>query len=307
MTHAIKPSHASNKSGTPRPLWKGRMRVLARTAVTSIALLTAVVGHAETASGELRVFGAGSLKAALSAVMADYTQSAPQVKIAAQWGPAGALREKLETGTAFDLYASAALGHAVTLERKGISGPAVVFARNTLCAVTPSGFALNTDNFAKKLLEPETRIATSTPKADPGGDYTWQMFERIDAVQPGAFKTLSTKAQQLYGSGVGTAPARLTDFLDSGRADLLMVYCTSARAMTAGSPAYRVVTLPAELQVGADYALTVARKAHPQASNLALYILSPAGQQRLAEFGFQPVTLPAGNAAAASASSSRPQ
>lgn len=285
------------------PLSKGPFQAFFRGFVASIALASAVGAHAETSTDELRVFAAGSLKAALGAVMADYAKAVPQLHIAAQWGPAGALREKLETGTPFDLYASAALGHALTLERAGISGPSVVFTRNTLCAVTPTGFPLSQDNFAKKLLEPGTRIATSTPKADPGGDYTWQMFQQIDAICPGAFKTLSTKAQQLYGSGVGTAPARLTDFLDSGQADLLMVYCTSAHGLTAGSSAYRVVSLPPNLQIGADYALTVARTANPRASDLALYILSPAGQRRLSEFGFQPVALPAGEKTAPLSSS----
>lgn len=290
------------KTGQHLAARKQPMAPLARLALACVAVVSAVSAHAETAPETLKVFGAGSLKAALGAVMADYSKTAPPTPIEAQWGPAGALREKLEKGTPFDLFASAALGHAQTLERAGISGPAVVFTRNTLCAVTPAAFPLNQDNFTQKLLEPSTRIATSTPKADPGGDYTWLMFQRIDAMQPGAFQTLSSKAQQLYGSGIGTGPAKLTDFLDAGRADLLMVYCSSARALVAGSSAYRVVNLPPSIQIGADYALTVAKTAHPQAAQLALYMLSPAGQARLAEFGFQPVALPASEVATSSTS-----
>lgn len=304
MVAIVKLLIRGNESRLQMPPSRGPLQAFVRTIVALIAFASAVGGHAETTSDELRVFAAGSLKAALGAVMADYSKAAPKVHIAAQWGPAGALREKLEKGAPFDLYASAALGHALTLEHAGISGPSVVFARNTLCAVTPTGFPLSPDNFAEKLLEPGTRIATSTPKADPGGDYTWQMFQQIDATSPGAFDTLSAKAQQLYGSGVGAAHARLTDFLDSEQADLLMVYCTSALGLVAGSSSYRVVNLPPKLQIGADYALTVARTANPRASDLALYILSPAGQRRLAEFGFTPIALPVGENAAAP---SRPQ
>lgn len=101
---------------------------------------------------------------------------------------------------------------------------------------------------------------------------------------------------------IGTGPAKLTDFLDSGQADLLMVYCSSARAMVVGSSAYRMVNLPPSIQISADYALTVAKTAHPQAAQLALYMLSPAGQARLAEFGFQPVALPASEAPPSSTS-----
>lgn len=279
---------------TPASSWR---RVLA-----SLCLALAGLGSAPTTSAAeppLRIYAAGSLKAALSAVVEEFARLSPGAPITVEWGPAGVLRERLEQGEAFDIFASAALGHAEALARSGRSGPAVIFARNSLCAVTTPEFPLSTANFEDTLLAPATRIGTSTPKADPSGDYTWEMFRRIDTHRPGAFATLSGKALQLYGSGkAGNPPAGvpagpLTDFLDGKVADLLLVYCTSAHSLTAkpgkSGQTYRAVTLPEAIQVGAEYGVTVARGAPARAHDLTLYLLSPAGQKRLAAHGFTPV------------------
>jgi ABC-type molybdate transport system substrate-binding protein len=90
------------------------------------------------------------------------------------------------------------------LTDKTISGPSVLFARNALCAITPTASTVTTDTLVEFLLKPETRLATSTPKADPGGDYTWRLFELNDRYRPGAFAALAGKAQQLFGGATTT-------------------------------------------------------------------------------------------------------
>ena len=52
----------------------------------------------------------------------------------------------------------------------------VMFTRNALCAFASPSAALTTANFIDRLLDPAVKLGTSTPKADPGGDYTWLMF-----------------------------------------------------------------------------------------------------------------------------------
>lgn len=58
---------------------------------------------------------------------------------------------------------------------------------------------MTTDNLLATLLQPGVRVGTSTPKADPSGDYAWAMFRRADAVQAGAYATLDGKALKLTG------------------------------------------------------------------------------------------------------------
>jgi molybdate transport system substrate-binding protein len=163
-----------------------------------------------------------------------------------------------------------------------VSGPSVLFARNALCIVTDAASALDSGSLIETLLKPDIRIGTSTPVSDPAGDYTCEMFHRIDAKRPGAFKTLSEKAQQLFGGAATTTPVyerpRLLVALDDHEIDLFIYYCSGAREIVKAWPKYKSVALPPELSVGPEYGLTVSRKASPGAVDFAMYLLSPQGQ-----------------------------
>ena len=238
---------------------------------------------------------AGSLKDAFTAIFADFSKQYGN-SFSPVWGPSGTLRERLQNGEAFDIFASAALPHAQALTDAGISGPSVLFARNALCIVTDASRALDAGNLVETLLKPDIRIGTSTPVADPAGDYTWEMFRRIDAQRPGAFATLSKKAQQLFGSpatpSVVNGRPRLLAALDDREVDLFINYCSGAKQMVREFPKYKSLELPGELSVGPEYGLTVSRKAAPGAAEFAMYLLSPQGQASLKSFGFIPVALP---------------
>ena len=260
-----------------------------------VALTMALTSHAASAS-ELRVMAAGSLKDAFTAIFADYGKHTG-ASFAPVWGPSGLLRDRLQKGEAFDVFASAALPHAQTLTEAGISGPSVLFTRNALCVVSKVDNAVDTGNLVETLLRPDIKIGTSTPVSDPSGDYTWEVFHRIDAQRSGAFKILSEKAQQLIG-GPTSAPSidgrsPLLVALDDNKIDLFVYYCSGAREIVKASSKYKSVELPPELSVGPEYGLTVSRKAQPGAADFAMYLLSPQGQASLKAFGFIPVALPA--------------
>ena len=260
-----------------------------------VALMMALASSSASAA-EIRVMAAGSLKDAFTSIFADFSKQygAGFVPV---WGPSGMLRERLQKGEAFDVFASAALPHAQTLTDAGISGPSVLFTRNALCVVAAAESAVDTGNLIETLLKPDTRIGTSTPVSDPSGDYTWEIFDRIDTARPGAFKTLSGKAQQLIG-GPTSAPSvngrsPLVVALDDHRIDLFIYYCSGAREIVKASSHYKSVELPPELSVGPEYGLTVSLQAQPGAADFAMYLLSPHGQASLKAFGFIPVALPA--------------
>lgn len=267
------------------------MRALLVTIMMALAASSA-------SSAEIRVMAAGSLKDAFTAIFAGYSKQYGG-SFAPVWGPSGALRERLQKGEAFDIFASAALPHAQTLTDAGISGPSVMFVRNALCVVTEASRPLDTGNLIETLLNPEIRIGTSTPVSDPAGDYTWEMFHKIDGVRPGAFRMLSNKAQQLFGGPATITPVngrpRLLVALDDRQIDLFVYYCSGAREIVKASPNYKSIGLPPEVSVGPEYGLTVSRKATPEAAGFAMYLLSPAGQGTLKSFGFIPVALPAGD------------
>src|ERR1700710_687908 len=121
--------------------------------VAIIMTLTA----ASACAADINVKAAGSLKEAFTAVFADYAKQYGG-GFAPEWGPSGILRERLQKGEAFDVFASAALPHAQILTDAGISGPSVLFARNALCVVTQIARSLDTGNLVETLLQPETKI-----------------------------------------------------------------------------------------------------------------------------------------------------
>jgi molybdate transport system substrate-binding protein len=260
-----------------------------------LVAVMAVLASAASA-GELRLIAAGSLKEPLTTIFADYGKS-NGTTFAAEWGPSGLLRDRLKAGEAFDIFASAALPHAQALTDAGLSGPSVMFVRNALCVVTHADSPLETANLVETLLKPEIRIGTSTPGADPSGDYTWELFHKVDGVRPGAFDILAKKAQQLFGGPTNSAPVNGRSpalvALDAGRIDLFISYCSGAQQAAKEGSTYKSVALPPELMVGAEYGLTVSRKAQPAAADFALYLLSPRGQRSLQAFGLMPVALPA--------------
>jgi molybdate transport system substrate-binding protein len=116
------------------------------------------------------------------------------------------LRERIEKGERADLLASADMGHPLKLLQDGRAIRVVMFTRNTLCGIAMPRVGLTTANFLDRLLDSSVKLGTSTPKADPSGDYTWTMFRRADAVRPGGYEILSGKAQQIVGGPSNSAP-----------------------------------------------------------------------------------------------------
>ena len=232
---------------------------------------------------------AGSLRAPLNEVAASY-EKATGVKVIAKYGASGTLREGIERGEHAEVFASANMEHPEMLAKAGKSGPIVLFARNQLCALTKPGLTVAPGNVLERMLDPQVRLGTSTPKADPSGDYAWEVFRKADTIRPGAFATLSHKALQLTGAPTSaTAPADRSIYgmlVGQGRADLFLTYCTNALAAVKENPGQQMAALPDNLAVGADYGLTVMNASSPAAYRFAMYILSPDAQRILASHGF---------------------
>jgi ABC-type molybdate transport system substrate-binding protein len=171
-----------------------------------------------------------------------------------------------------------------------------MFTRNTLCAVAQPRVGLSTANLLERLLDPVVKLGTSTPKADPAGDYTWAMFRLADKLKPGSFAILDQKAQQIVGGSLpGTAGAgqdAAIAALRDGAVDVHLGYCTSARLRMSQLPELQLVEIPEALRVCPEYGLALVQGAHPAAADLMLYILSLDGQEILERFGFHPVALP---------------
>jgi len=257
-------------------------------------------GVSRTASSEeLVLFGAGSLREVMTQIAADY-QARHGVLVRMEFGPSGLMRERIERGERVDLFASADMGHPLKLREQGRATTVAMFTRNTLCAVAMPHVGLTAANFLGKLLDPGIKLGTSTPKADPSGDYTWAMFRLADRLKPGSFVVLDTKAQQIVGgalpSASGSSPDPTITALRDGVVDIAIGYCTSAQLRLRQLPTLHIVDLPDALRVGPEYGLALLKDAQPAAAGLMLYMLSVDGQTTVEKFGFRPVGLPSPSA-----------
>ena len=272
---------------------------LARLVLPLAAIAFAAAAHAQSVT----LVAAGSLNLALSQVANTFTAETG-VTVAQTYMPSGTLRQEIEGGLRADVFASADTASPQALAQKGLAGPVRVFARNQIVAVFRSGFAkaVSPSSLLGVLLDPSTRIGTSTPVADPLGDYTQQIFAKADAVVSGATATLQAKAQELVANPSAPAvPAganSLVYFLDTTQTvDVFISYVTGAVQARAIDPTLQIVFLPRELSVVAQFGLTVLNGASPQGQQLADFILSPEGQRILASYGFtRPCRSPASGA-----------
>jgi ABC-type molybdate transport system substrate-binding protein len=222
-------------------------------------------------------------------IMAKWQRLHPELPVEQINGPAGWLRQRIEQGEPFDVYASAALEHAVALHHEGWTQAATLMVHNRLCATVATSTDADSASIVQYLLKPSTRIATSTPKMDPGGDYTWEFYRRLDDSQPGAFSALTTRSQQLYGGAPqpGKKLASAPELIQQGVVDVALGYC-SGKA-DGKLPALKKIVLPPPAPI-ADYGLAVSPKARDGAAEFAKFVLSPTAQAIFLEHGFVPLS-----------------
>lgn len=240
-------------------------------------------------SAPVSVFAAGSLREALNCIALDHEARTGR-KITLCFGASGLLRERIEQGEGAQVFASADMGHPQRLADAGGWQAPRVFTRNELCALTSDLVDATQDSLLRTLLDPRVRIGTSTPKADPSGDYAWALFRRAEQAQRGAYAVLDAKALRLTGHPQAPhAPAGQGTYawlMDTGQADVFLTYRTNAIAARREVPRLRVVELPAPLQVGAAYGLTVRRDAATEAVHFAQSLLEAPAQEVLRSLGF---------------------
>jgi molybdate transport system substrate-binding protein len=265
--------------------------------VARIALVVVVAAMISVpASAEpVHLYAAGSLRAALTEAAGAFAAATSQ-QVQTKFGASGLLKDEIMGGAQADVFASANMGHPQALAAAGTSGPVVLFARNRLCALARPGLVVSSATLLERMLDPAVKLGTSTPRADPSGDYAWEVFRKAETLKPGAFAALEKKALQLVGGPSSpTAPpgrALYGMLIAEGKADLFLSYCTNAREAHEQNPDQQVVALPDALAVGADYGLTVLSRAAPAAYRLAMFILSTDGQRILAKHGFTAPALP---------------
>jgi ABC-type molybdate transport system substrate-binding protein len=257
--------------------------------VTAVAMMGIAMTPPADANELVLLHAAGSLRGALTEVADAFTADSGS-KVEAKYGASGTLRDEIAGGARAQVFASANMAHPQSLADAGKSSPVVMFARNRLCALVRPGLAVTPDSLLETMLRDGVKIGTSTPKADPSGDYAFEVFAKAEAVKTGSRNILEQKAQQLTGGpSSASGPAGRSVYgwhVAEDRADIFLTYCTGALVAQREYPGQQIVMLPEPLALGADYGLTVMNDSPPAASRFAQFVVSSKGQQILAKHGF---------------------
>ena len=274
-----------------------RVHMSKYTAIYS-ALLIAATGMtgpspARAAGETVEIYSAGSLRGVVGDV-AKEAASAFNIEIKATFGGSGLLRERIEKGATPDLFLSADVGSPQKLESLGRTiVPAIAFARNRMCIVSRKSAAVTAGNLIDRLLAKDVRVKTSTPIADPAGDYAWAIFDRIDTLRPGTGVKLKEKAQALMNVSATPSPgqsAAAALFL-AKQIDMSITYCSGWPALEKEVPDLASLVVPPQLDPHPVDGIAVLTN-RPQAMRIALFLLSHKGQAIVAQDGLVPLLDP---------------
>lgn len=255
-------------------------------AISAVGLWTPA--HADT----LKVMGAGSLRAAMTDLLQHFPKQSDEIDTP-EFGASGLMRQKIEGGAAVDVFASADLEQPHKLAAGHPERLVILFARNSLCALARPNLGINETNFLDRLLDPKVRIATSTPGSDPLGSYSWQVFERAEAIKPGARSTLEAKAKKLVGGGEKTPPlvagkGAVEGIFLADQADVMLIYCSAVAAIQKEVPSLISIKLPPALTVQPADGLVIL-DSKPVALRFVAFVMSEEGQATLQRHGLEPV------------------
>jgi len=236
-------------------------------------------------TSSLKVLAAGSLRSVWQPLMQRFTRETG-VSVEAQFGPAGLLRQRIEQGEKVDFFASANVAHPQRLKTLGLAQRVETFTSNRLCLTARRSVAETHASWIALLSDPALRLGTSTPLADPSGDYTWQLFETIEKRHPGLGETLRHCALPLVGGptsqSVPAGELAAAWLINGGQCDLFIGYASYARRL-AQCETLRVIEIPEDYNIRANYAFA---QCSASASPLADFMLSAAAQEYLQQQGF---------------------
>src|SRR4051794_34525368 len=140
-------------------------------ALLALALVLGATAPAPArAEPAVTLYAAASLTGTLTEAAKAYA-AATGVEVATRFGPSGRMRQRVEAGEPATLFASADYGNPRRLAEEGKAWPAVVFARNRLCAMTRPGLVVGPGDLLAIMLSPAGRLGGATPGDQAAGGH----------------------------------------------------------------------------------------------------------------------------------------
>ncbi len=240
-------------------------------------------GGADT---QLVVFAAASLNDAFTQIGTTFEAQHPGVQVAFSFAGSNQLRIQIEQGARADVFASANTAELNTLIRDGlaVSGTQRVFTRNRLAILVPKdnpGGVHSPHDLAK----PGLKLVLANDKV-PVGHYARQALGKFSA-DPSYGTTFSATVLANVVSNEEDVK-QVVQKVQLGEADAGIAYVSDLTPSAAQQ--VTLIPIPDAYNVIATYPIAPLKDA-PHAALAQAFVdavLSPAGQQTLKKWGFQP-------------------
>jgi molybdate transport system substrate-binding protein len=239
-------------------------------AVVLCVCTTASSGVDTPVSGDVTVFAASSLTDAFRQVGAKMTKTNPDARLTFNFGSSSTLATQITNGAPADVFASADEANMQKIvEAKLTDGAPMTFAGNRLEIAVAAGNPKLITTLAD-LARPDVALVLAAPTV-PAGKYALEALAKAGVTAKPVSQEVDVRA--------------VLNKVSLGEADAGIVYVTDVM-----SAAGRVtgVNIPEQQQVVARYPVAVVKdsKNKALAHRFVGYLVSPAGQSTLAEFGF---------------------
>jgi molybdate transport system substrate-binding protein len=244
---------------------------------------TVAASAAPALSGSLTIYGASSLKAALTKAQAAFMAAYPGVTITISTDSSSTLETQIEQGAPADVFLSADTTNPAKLVAKGLNaGDPVKFAGNLLTVIVPTANPAGITTPAD-LAKPGVKIVGAGATV-PITKYATMLVANLakEAGYPAGFVAAYNANVVSQEDNVAAVVSKIA----LGEGDAGIVYVTDAKTSTQVT----AITVPADANVPATYAGVVVKASKNAAAAQAFlgWFAGPDGQAILASFGFLP-------------------
>jgi molybdate transport system substrate-binding protein len=246
---------------------------------------TAPAGPTATAGGEIQVFAAASLKAALAGARTAYEAANPGTTLSISTDSSAALETKIEQGAPADVFLSADTKNPQKLVDGGFaSGEVTKFAGNLLTVMVPTANPAGIKTPAD-LANAGVKVIAAADGV-PIQKYTATLLDNLAKVPgyPADFAAKYTANVVSKEDNVGAIVAKV----GLGEGDAGVVYVTDAKT----SDKVTTVDIPADANVPATYGGVLVKGStnRDAAGAFLAWLAGPDGQAVLSSFGFLPAS-----------------
>lgn len=226
-------------------------------------------------AADLTVSAAASLTDAFGVIKQAFEKANPGVTVVTNFAASGPLLRQIENGAPVDVFASADEKTMDQAAAKGLIVPGTRrdFVKNALVLIQPADGKLTLKNLNDLAQPGVKRIALGNPETVPAGRYTKEALTSArlwEALQPKLVP--------------GESVRQTLDYITRGEVDAGFVFATDARI--AGAKVKFVAEAATTTPVSYPIAVVAASR-NPKAKAFVDFVLSPAGQKILQDYGFK--------------------